>query len=288
MISRLLRDPLVHFVLLGLVGFGAYSWVGSPDPGRDDAVRISATEIRRLAEGFRLTQGRAPAPDELSALVNAEVRRRVLYREALALGLDENDTVIRQRLIEKMQFLMQDTEVPPEPGEDELRSYLQAHREQFRVPATVSFEQIFFDPRRRGERALSDARSTLAGIANGRTAAAAVEGDRYIWRRVTHSLPLSAAEARFGMPFVTALTALPVGEWAGPLRSSSGIHLVKLTGLTDARDPTLEEVRDQVRAGYVKEAMKRLDDQKYRAISNRYRVLIDFPEDLLPDAGTVP
>ena len=142
MLARLLREPLVHFLLLGGVLFAIFGRGGPSDAGiADRQIVVSEADIDRLAEGFSRTWHRPPAADELEAQIRDYIREEVLYRTALALGLDKDDTIIRRRLRQKMEFLFEDA-VPP-PQEAELRAYLQAHAEKFRTQPLISFRQVF-------------------------------------------------------------------------------------------------------------------------------------------------
>jgi hypothetical protein len=161
MLRRLLREPLLHFLLLGGLLFAVFGRGNTEAGGVDRHIVVSGADIDRLAAAFSRTWNRPPDQNELQAQIRDYIREEVLYRAALQLGLDKDDSIIRRRLRQKMEFLFEDT-VPP-PHEAELRAYLQSHIDKFRTAPLISFRQVFVSTRR-GDAAESDARQILSRL----------------------------------------------------------------------------------------------------------------------------
>ena len=164
---RLLKDPLVHFLLIGAALFGASAWRGEMIRAGRERITISAEKITKARDTAGLAQGRELSPAELNDLVESMVREEVLYREALALGLDKDDDEVRRRLVEKMNYLTQDL-ADPAASPDELRAFYGASPELFTIPPLVSFDQVFFSPSERGEKLEADAAAGLAALRAGK------------------------------------------------------------------------------------------------------------------------
>ena len=163
--KRLLREPLVHFLLLGAILFGAYAYAERPHGGIElsTQIRLTIDDISQLVLVFRSQWRRNPTPDELRLLVEDRVREEVLYREAIALGLDKEDTIVRRRMAQKVQFLIEDA--ARAPTREELETWYQANRDRFALPSRVSFRHLYFSPDRRGARAHDDAATALTKLA---------------------------------------------------------------------------------------------------------------------------
>ena len=284
--GRLLRDPLTHFVLLGLVALGVYE-AFSPTPGAGDEIVVTRAEVDRLRAGWIAQWRRAPTEAELASLIDAWVQEEILYREALALGLDRNDTIVRRRLAQKMDFLGSDRgsdtgsnagggadSDPASPPDDEtLASYLAENRERFRVPSLATFDQVYVSPDLRGDDAEDDARALLARLRDGADPASV--GDRLLLPRHHTAVTAERVAQLFGDAFSAALQELPVGRWQGPVRSGYGLHLVYVEQREPARDPALEEVRERVRGEWEASRRERRLDAFHRSLRERYRVRIE-------------
>src|SRR5215510_2686912 len=166
MLGRLLREPLIQFLALGLLLFIVYRALhrtAGPQPGR---IELTADDLRQIGLAW-VAQGRpAPMPAEMQALVDGRVREEILYREALALGLDKDDTIVRRRMAQKMDFLFEDVAALREPADDELRVWFEKNAARFTLPARATFRHLYFSPDRRGQHARDDAAVALATIAH--------------------------------------------------------------------------------------------------------------------------
>ncbi len=270
MLARLLREPLVHFLLLGAVLFVIFGRGGSNAGVADRQIVVSAVDIDRLAEGFSRTWHRPPAADELEAQIRDYIREEVLYRTALALGLDKDDTIIRRRLRQKMEFLFEDA-VPP-PQEAELRIYLETHPEKFRTQPLISFRQVFVS-QTRGAEAEADARQILTQLVSA-TPGAANEGDALLLGDSFSRMPLDRIVALFGDSFAQAVAQSAPGNWAGPLRSGYGLHLVLVTAVEPGKLPPFEQVRPAVEREWFAERRAAVQATQYQSLLAGYRVIV--------------
>jgi len=162
-----LKEPLVHFLFLGMTLLGLHQWLGNSAGDVADVrhnIVVSQGRMRSLAEPFNRLWGRPPTQEELAGLVRDYIREEVMYREALALGLDRNDTIVRRRLAQKMTFFLEDTARLAEPTNEELRRIYDADLKRFQMPVRVSFIQVYFNRDRRGEQTTADAKRVLAEL----------------------------------------------------------------------------------------------------------------------------
>jgi hypothetical protein len=271
---RLLKEPLLHFLLLGAGIFGGYhilSGEGAAEPGE---IVVTQGRIEALAAAFTRSWQRPPTPAEREGLIRDYIRDEVYAREAIALGLDEDDLVIRRRLRQKLEFLSEDATTQGEPTDEELRAYLTAHPDAFWLETRFTFRQVFLDPERRGEHLARDAGRLLARLRQGETDAENV-GDGTMLEREFDALPADVVVQQFGEPFAAQLERLPSGQWQGPVASAYGAHLVLVDGRTDGRVPALEEVRDAVRREWASAQRLQAREKYYQALLRRYTVTLE-------------
>ena len=268
------REPLVLFLLLGLALFGAERLLRPSLGSESFAIDVGEGEIVRISSLWEAQMGRAPTPAELDGLVDDHVREEVLYREAIRLGLDRNDTIVRRRLAQKMGFLLEDTLQIEEPSDADLARWYATQSERYREPARTTLAHIYFSRDRRGERSESDARELLAQLlvdselqTGWRTL-----GDPFMLRREYADRSRRELSEQFGAGFSVALEALPVGAWGGPIPSVYGHHLVRVSGRSEAMLPELANVRDQVLQGYRDERRREANRNALKALRARYRV----------------
>jgi peptidyl-prolyl cis-trans isomerase C len=281
LVDRVRRDPALHFLLLGAALFAAYAWFGGNRADRRIVVSAQSVEALRL-DHLRRT-GALPDADAERALIERYVDDEVLYREALSLGLDRGDVIIRRRLIQSMEFLLEDTGSVEEPSLAELEAHLRLYRERYESPERFVLAHVFVDPGRRGGGTERDAlelrRRLLAGTDP------ELLGDPFI--HGTRLGPRSEREiaALLGVDFAARVAALPAGEWSEPLASAFGLHLVRLEERLPARLPALDEVRDRVRRDW--RAERRAEGQREgrerlrRAYDVRYDTAPAEPADTL-------
>jgi peptidyl-prolyl cis-trans isomerase C len=282
----LLREPLLHFLLIGALLFAADAALRDDPAPSGQVIRITAAEIDRLQAQWTRQYQRPPAPLEMQDLIDARVREEVLFREALAMGLDQDDEGVRRRLAQKLEFLIEDLAVAQAPGEAELGAFFAANPERYRQPPQVSFSHVFFSPERRGDSAAADARVALAGLRpETRAAQAADLGDRLlVGESYADQTPQDVA-AVFGPDFAGALLELEPGGWRGPIASAYGWHLVRIEARSEGRLPPLAAVADQVRHDWAYEQRRRANEAVFTQLLARYELTIE-DEGLSRPAGS--
>jgi len=239
---RLLREPLLHFLAIGGLIFLLFAAVDDTRETPADVIVVTPERINQLAAGFRSVWKRMPTDDELNALIDDDIREEVYYREALALGLDRNDAVVRQRMRQKLEFLADTGAGLLEPAAGELEAYFAANEQTFRRGPRLAFEQIYLGETPGPE---SIARS-LSALQSDPVSDPSTLGERTLLPAQLGLSPPDAIDGVFGQGVFERLAELPPGVWAGPVASAYGVHLVRILDSLPARTPPLEEVRDAV------------------------------------------
>jgi parvulin-like peptidyl-prolyl isomerase len=274
---KILAEPLLHFAVAGVVLFSAYSWLNGSTSAKDgiEPVRIGAGEIEWLKESYSGQWLKPPDAAELNGLVTELVNEELLAREAQAIGLGENDTIIRRRLAQKLKVLVEDTSRLAEPGEDQLRQYFEQNAARFETGATVSFTHIFFNPQNRAD-AAQDAMAALAGLKNAGANDQATEiGDRFLLDSDLSDADQQTVSSLFGEDFAKALFTFQPGQWNGPLKSGYGLHLAFVTTRRGAGRPQFEKVRDTVLAEWRRENEEKTNRDYLARLREKYGVAID-------------
>jgi PPIC-type PPIASE domain len=274
---KLLREPLLHFVVGGAILFAGYSWLNreQADTSGLEPVRIGEGEVRWLKKTWANQWLREPSTQELQGLVTDLVTEELLAREAREMGLDENDTIVRRRLAQKLKFLVEDTSHLVEPTEVELRKYYAANAARFQTVARVSFTQIFFNPEQR-EDATSDAKAALLELRTpDRDDRVTMIGDRLLFDAEFRDADEQTVSSIFGPDFGRAVFALSPGVWSGPVKSGYGVHLVSIANLTTAKQRPFEEVRDKVLEDWRRERESAANRDYLARLREKYGVVID-------------
>jgi len=265
-----LREPLLHFAAGGALLFAAYALLNPPAPASNAQVRIGAGEMKWLATTWQRQWGREPTVDELRVLVSNLVKEELLAREARELRLDENDTIVRRRLAQKLEFLLHDTARLTEPSDKELWRFYEASPDVFLSVPRVSFTQIYFRSERR-----SAATAALQELAGAGPADAARLGDRLLVEAEFRDAEPQAVAAAFGPEFARAVFQLPPGEWHGPLESGYGVHLVRVAAAQPAQRRDFEEVRPLVLERWREQQQREAEARFLERLMAKYEVLID-------------
>ena len=265
----LVREPLVHFLLLGALLFVLYGWLNRQGFAAPDEILVSHQQVEGLVLQFERVWQRTPTAAERQALIDSWVRDEVYYREALAMGLERDDPVVRRRMSQKIQFIL-DSGAPAAPTDAELQRWLDDHADKYRIEPSYALQQVYFDPARRGEKAESDVATALRALAGGR----AVTGDSTM---LPERLDGSATEVArtFGDEFESALRTIPVGSWQGPVESGFGLHLVRLEKREDGRVARLADVRDTVERDLLHAKAQAANDAYYESLRSKYAVRVE-------------
>lgn len=271
-LGRLVREPLVHFLLAGALLFA----ISEHHKAATDQHRIVVTpeRIRQLTDGYRAEFGTDPGPKTLQRLVDHYVDEEVLYREGVARKLDQDDEIVRRRIVQKMQFLQQDLAAPAEPNEAELQAWFAAHRGAYVRPASVSFSHVYFSDVHGGsDAARARAAKVLASLADG-TVRAPEKGDAFPDLYDYAGFGPEQAQRLFGQSEISrALFQAPAGRWAGPFRSGYGWHLVRIAQVEPARPLSFAEARERVRTDLLQSREAQANDRAFASLKARFRVV---------------
>ena len=273
--KSLLRSPLLHFVVLGVLVFAVYTRFGSRTETESKEIVVSAQQIELLQSLWERQWRRPPTPQELDGLIQSFVREEVLYREAVAMGLDRDDTVVRRRLAQKIEMVAQDLASQIEPSEQELQTFYEEHPEIFEVPPLITLTHVYINLDRHGEKSFAVADRVLGQLREGGNPGEL--GDRFMLQR--DYLRKSPAEVarHFGGQFADAVFELEAGEWQGPVQSGYGLHLVLVDGLEESYLPPMEDVRGDVRDEFLSYRRREVDELFYNRLRENYRVVIEDP-----------
>lgn len=279
---RWVREPLVHFLVLGLLLFGGYALlhrnaVPGPDSNR---IVLTAGDLHQLQIAFAAQWQRMPTSEEMVGLAESRVHEEVLYREALRLGLDKDDTIVRRRMAQKMEFLIEDKSVADEPSSAQLQAWFKDHAKEFALPPRVSFREVYFSPDRRGTRAQADA-AEAQGLLAGKPVnapAAAQEGDPFVFQTSFTSRTPEQVAKDFGPDFAKALFTLSPGSWQGPIQSGYGWHVVFVTDSIPGRIPAFEEVEPKVVDAWKDERRSVALRKEYADLRAQYEVVLEVPD----------
>jgi len=284
MMKRLLREPLLHFLLLGAVLFAAHGILSRGGAGEPGRIVVTQGQIESMARLFARMRQRAPSDAELQGLIRSHIREEVLYREGLALGLDRDDPIVRRRVAQKLEFVTESAEAV-EPDDKELQAYLDSHRELFAVEPRFTFRHIYLDPRRREKTLAADAERMLGELNSlGSSLDPAVLGDPTTLPLEFDGVSASGIKNSLGNQFVKALAGIAPGPWSGPVESGYGMHLVQVSRRTEPRAPALAEVREAVKREWQLARRAEAIEKSYRNLLQRYTVTIE-PSRSAPDAG---
>jgi peptidyl-prolyl cis-trans isomerase C len=287
-LRRWLREPLLHFLLLGVALFAvnAYTQRGRGGVESSKQIALSLDDVRQLAMYFESQWHRPPTPDEFNRLVENKVQEEVLYREALAMGLDKDDTIVKRRMAQKMQFLAEDVAAAREPTTPELKSWYEQNSEKFAQPSRFSFRHLYFSPDRRGARAHDDAAQALAQLTGQPQDAklAASLADPFMFQEYYRDRTPEYLGKEFGPQFAQAVERLFSGSWQGPIESGFGWHLVYVDTVIPGRVPAFEEIESDVRTGWLGEQKALVWEKAYKDMRAKYTVLLPAP----PDEGSTP
>ena len=278
-LMRILREPLLHFLILGALLFGLYFWVngtgitaGSPK----HQINISAGDITLLKTTWQQQWGHLPMPKELDKLVERYIRDEILYQEALALKLDNQDTIVRRRLVQKMEFLVEDVLPLPEPSDETLQAYLTEHADRYAIPGRFSFDQIYFSRELRRDRTEADARTLLRQLkTNPSLDFSQQRGDRSMLPATYTLASAQTLTNTFGGTLAQEMAAVTETGWHGPFHSAYGSHLANISQIEPGHPATLVEVRKNVRLDWLRDQRRQQDEQFYQQLRDRYTVTID-------------
>jgi hypothetical protein len=283
---RVLKEPLFHFVLIGAVIYGVYSIAGAEDEAADErTITITAGEIKWMSDNWTSRWNRPPTREELDGLLRAYVQEQVLAKEAVAMGLDKGDTVIRRRLAQKLEFLTKDLLTPTDPDPQELAEWFDANQDRYRDPVLYTMTHIYLDPDSRDVQALEEAeiiRDELNAI-DGLPENLNDYGDPFMLQSYYPEHTEAELAKAFGSGFVETVKELEPGRWQAPVLSGYGVHVVLVSDRRLPEDPVFVDLEDRVRLDWAEETRDELNEQFIANLLDRYEVTIEETSVLLLD-----
>lgn len=274
---RLLREPLVQFLVAAFVLFGVDHLIhGNTSRSSSDVVTVSQGRVQQIAESYRLLSGRLPSRAELQLLIDDFADEEIAYREAVALGLDADDTIVRRRMRQKLEFLAEDAKASEEPTDSELQAWLREHQARYRIPERIAFRHVVVSGDKHGPHASTEVLSILDELRSGTQP---IElGDATM---LPSAFPLTTQDGislLLGQAFADAVFANVREGWFGPVASPLGQHAVLIVARESARDPQLPQVRDKVRSDWIEARRSQARLAFQASLRERYRVAVEWPE----------
>jgi hypothetical protein len=269
-----IRDPLVHFLLLGIAALFVVRFARNEEqgPAREEIV-VTAEQVQRLSVRFEKTWNRKPTPAEQDRLIAAHLREEVFSREALAAGLGEGDELVRRHMRRKFETLIEDISGIAPPGEAELAAYYDLHADSYRASARLSFRHVYFSPSRR-KTPQADARALLAKLRRNDDGAEAGDALRMV-EPAFQSASQDEIARSFGEGFARDLLAVPAGDWAGPIQSGFGVHLVRVDEHAAGSRLPLADIRVRVEDDWRRERRESMFDDLFRKLSENYDISVE-------------
>jgi len=280
--KKLIREPLFHFLALGAILFGIGILRGEGSGSATNRIAITPGTIERLLEGFRMTWRRPPTESEFSGLVEDYLKEEVLYREALEMGLDRNDQIIRRRMRQKLEFLTADLVESFEPTDEELQAHLDANVDLYRQEATVSFAQVYIGEREGAGQDRARAMSILEELRMNSDADPEEMGDPFMYAATHRDMRERELFGVFGEEFAAQVVELSLGQWSGPISSAFGLHIARLDALDPGRPSELTEVRDAVHRDVVSQRTREAEQLYFDGLLAQYTVTVEWPEGMEP------
>ncbi|NOQ49568.1 MAG: hypothetical protein GQ553_02755 [Nitrosomonadaceae bacterium] len=282
-LHTLIREPLLHFLVIGAGLFFLFAQINDSDVEINNRITITQDDLNRLATIWLKRSGRPPSAQEREQQLEYYIREQVLYREAMAMGLDQGDVIVRRRLAKKMEYLFNDLSVIPEPTETELTLFLSTHTSKFIRPGTLSFSQIYLDPTQHKHEINKDAKQLLEQLKGTTSEIDIINlGDRSLLPYEFHNERRSEITSMFGAEFANQVFTLPINSWQGPITSEYGVHLIYVHSHTKARLPSLAEIRERVASEWRTTKQHEANELFYKSLYQRYEIVLD--DDVVKDA----
>jgi len=275
LLKKLLHEPLLHFLVIGALLFVFYGLKNEGLNVDDKQIIISQDDITYLSKQWQRKWQRPPSDIELQSLIEHQIREEVMYREALVLGFEHNDPVIRRRLAQKMSFIADDLAEQIAPSDEDLISYLHDNKSQFELPARLSFVHIYFSVDKRGAKATADAESLLAQLQHTEEHEdITILGDAFMVSQQQNQQSEQEVARLFGSDFARELFEQNNHIWQGVLRSAYGLHLVRIEEKTPAKLPELDQVKDKLRNAWLAEQRATMNKNLYESFRSQYQVIV--------------
>lgn len=274
----LLKQPLLHFLLIGGLLFALY-YVVNPHANTKDTIVIDDEQVSRMVTVFQKEWNRAPSEAEMKGLMERYIQQEVYYRKALLMNLDHNDEIIRRRLDQKLRFITNDMATLKAPTDEELSTYYKTHGNKYLLPATYSFSHIYFSPDKRGN-AMADAEAVLKELPAGDNALNELikKGDPFPFSYHVDALTDKEIGSQMGDDFVTALQQLPINKWTGPIASGYGTHLVYINKVKAPSELGLTLVKQEVTRDYQYDLQQQYNTQMLEDFKKDFTIKLDIKD----------
>ena len=279
-LGRLIREPLVHFLLFGAAIYLAYALQGQPageEEANDRTVVVSSGQITWMLESWEKRWGRPPTPAELDGMIKGYAKETILYREAIAMGLDKDDVIIRRRLAQKLTFMFEDLLQPKPPTDEQLQAYFEENIDAYSLPARVTMTQVFIDPDKHGDQTLeyAAAMKTMLERSDDPVAAGRAAADSFMLQAYHPERAETELARDFGGEFARSVFELEPGKWHGPVLSGYGTHLVYVGHRSETQPQAFTDVEAMVRQKWQDERREELNEQFVANLLDRYQVVIE-------------
>lgn len=282
MLKKLLREPLIHFLVIGGLLFLLYGLQNDGLVDNDKRIVVSQADIDRLSKIWQKKMQRPSTRAELDNMIEQQIHEEVMYREALTMGLDKNDTIVRRRLAQKVEFISSDLAVQIEPTDKELADYLVTHQKKFEIPGRINFVHIYFNTDSRGKQVESDALNLLDKLKQTDSIADIMTlGDPFMMGQQHAQITKYKTSRLFRKAFAKEIFSLDAGNWQGPIDSGYGLHLVRISNKTLAKPADLKLVKDKLRLEWQAEQRNIINEAFYKNLRQRYDIVIEN----IPDKG---
>lgn len=284
--KKLLKEPLVHFILLGVMIFVFYAIIGDKEESENTIV-FDTYDLDNILSSWEMQWKRPPTPQELSNLISQNIKQEIFYKEALSMNLDHNDEIIKRRLAQKMQFLSKDLANLNTPSDDELEVYYNKNAQKYQLPSNYTFYQIVFSPDNR-EDPKRDAQDALYQNKNASIEEIENKGDKLPFKFYFEKVYADDLGAQFGSVFANALKDTSTGTWTGPVPSGFGYHLVYIEEKVEPQIPPLDTIKDKVLTDLIYDQEKLMDSLIYHELKNKYSIEFELDDELVdPETKSV-
>ena len=274
--KRFLAEPLLHFLLIGAGLFVLFGLANKEEqPASDSTIVVTSGRIDQLSSLFAKTWQRPPTKEELQGLIDDFVLEEIYYRQAKEMGIDRDDTIIRRRLRQKMEFLTDDVASYLEAGDEELATYLEKNADRFRCDSTYSFRQVFINP----EKHAGGLDEYIATQLRALEAGEEVAGDSGLLPARFDGATTWTVDSSLGLGFAAQLDELDTGKWIGPMKSGLGLHLVYLESRMPGSLPPIDEIRSAVEREWSHEKRLEMRQRLNDKLREDYEIIVEWPEE---------
>lgn len=281
MFTKIIKNPLFHFFIIGTLIYVGYALLNKDTKGQENVIVITSGEIQWLEDNWKKTRNRAPSLEERKGLIKQQVRQKVMYKTAVEMGLDKDDIIIERRMVQKLEFLTSDILTPPNPLDGELKEFYEKNPNQYKTSSAITITQLYFDPDKRENKTLSDAENALI-VLKKRGEPGNFDnslGDVFMLPSYFSEVSDIELAKSFGNEFAEELFSLAPGSWYGPILSGYGTHLVYIHELKEATLLEFEKIAEEVKKEWQKEKLKELNALYEEALIARYEIIIEGEND---------